>query len=493
MSTHCINNTWIDGQGGTFTAVDPTTGDACWRGAAATAGEVRSAIAAARAALSEWSRTTPAKRIAYVETFADKLTEQRDDFARAISIATGKPNWESLTEVDAMIAKAKLSVGAYSQRLAPTQMDLKGTTAATHYRPIGVMAVLGPFNLPGHLPNGHIMPALLAGNTIVFKPSEQTPSVGELMMQLWQQISLPAGVLNLVQGGRDTGEALVQGDVDGVLFTGSYAAGSAIHRLLAGKPEKLLALEMGGNNPLVVYRAGDLDAAAYLTALSAFITAGQRCTCARRLILPEGEAGDRLLELLAVLARRMRVGRFDADPPVFIGPVISADAAQRLLNTQDELLAIGGRSLVELERVGNTPAMLRPGIIDVTDITDRSDSEIFGPLLQVIRTRDFDAAIEEANRTSFGLAAGLLCDDRACFDHFFANVRAGVVNWNRQTTGASGRLPFGGVGQSGNHRPSGYFAVDYCADPVASLMHDRVVMPEQRLPGIGSDVSPYCA
>lgn len=493
MSTHCIDNVWSNGQGSALTATDPTTGDTCWKGAAATESEVASAIAAARTTLPEWSHTTPAKRIGFVEAFADTLAQQRDEFAHAISIATGKPTWEALSEVDAMVAKAKLSVGAYSQRLAPTQMELDGTTAATHYRPIGVMAVLGPFNLPGHLPNGHIMPALLAGNTIVFKPSEQTPGVGERMMQLWQQVSLPAGVLNLVQGGRSTGEALVQGDIDGVLFTGSYATGSAIHRLLAGKPEKLLALEMGGNNPLVVYRAGDLDAAAYLTALSAFITAGQRCTCARRLILPHGEAGDRLLELLAVLTQRMRVGRFDADPPVFIGPVISADAAQRLLVAQDALLARGGRALVQMQRCGEGDAMLRPGIVDVTEVADRSDTEIFGPLLQVIRTPDFDAAIEEAGRTSFGLTAGLLCDDRECFDHFFANVRAGVVNWNRQTTGASGRLPFGGVGQSGNHRPSGYYAVDYCADPVASLMHDRVVMPAQRTPGIGSDVSPYCA
>jgi succinylglutamic semialdehyde dehydrogenase len=345
--------------------------------------------------------------------------------------------------------------------------------------------VLGPFNFPGHLPNGHILPALLAGNTVAFKPSELTPHVGELMVRYWREAGLPDGVLNIVQGGREVGEALVaHQEINAVFFTGSFNGGRAINRALADRPGVITALEMGGNNPLIVDQAADIRAAAYLTIQSAFISAGQRCSCARRLIVPTGN--DEFIETLIRMMAGVRVGPFDMEPAPFMGRVISDAAADKLLDAQRELVKRGGRMIVEMKSVeGQSRSMLRPGIIDVTDVRDRSDEELFGPLLQLIRVPDFDAAIREANATAYGLAAGLFSDDRQLYERFFHESRAGIVNWNRALTGASSRLPFGGVGHSGNGRPSAYFAADYCDYAVASIEVEKLAMPEKLAPGIG--------
>jgi succinylglutamic semialdehyde dehydrogenase len=420
-----------------------------------------------------------------LEAFAERLKASKAGLAELISTETGKPLWEADEEVGAMAGKVPLSIQAARERRSPAEFDLAGATAAVRFKPHGVVAVFGPFNFPGHLPNGHIVPALLAGNTVVFKPSELTPAVAQRTAELWQEAGLPAGALNLVQGARDTGAALASHPgVDGLYFTGSVAGGVSLHRAWADQPHKILALEMGGNNPLVVWDAADEDAAAYAIIQSAFITAGQRCSCARRLILPTGTAGDALLDRLVEMTTAIRVGPFRERPDPFMGPVINDQAAQRLLAGKRDLLSRGAVELVEMRPVGTRPAMLRPGIIDVTDVPDRPDEELFGPLLQVIRVGDFDAAIREANNTRFGLAAGLLSDDRSLYEQFYRRVRAGVVNWNRPTTGASGRLPFGGVGLSGNHRPSGYYAADYCSYPVASLEIGALSLPPKLTPGV---------
>jgi succinylglutamic semialdehyde dehydrogenase len=389
-----------------------------------------------------------------------------------------------MEEVGTMIAKVAVSIEAHRQRRSDTSAgEIAGARAVTRFKPHGVLGVFGPFNFPGHLPNGHIVPALLAGNTVVFKPSEMTPGVGQRMVELWRRAGLPRGVMNLVHGGRETGIGLANhGGLDGLLFTGSAGAGTALHRGFAGQPQKILALEMGGNNPLIVWDAGDVEAAAYLIVQSAFLTAGQRCTCARRLIVRGGE--ERLVRAVVELMGKVRLGRWDAEPAAFMGPVISDAAARQVLGAQEDLTGRGSRVIVPVRSMGPREAFLSPGLIDVTDVKDRADTEIFGPLLQFIRAADFDTALREANNTTYGLAAGLISDRRELYERFFREIRAGVVNWNRATTGASGKLPFGGVGMSGNHRPSGYFASDYCSYPVASLEIERVAMPAQRLPGL---------
>lgn len=424
-------------------------------------------------------------RFAYLQSFAEIVKKNRDALAAAISAEAGKPRWEALTEVDAVIGKVALTKQALTERRSDQSAEKDGLVSATRYKPHGVLGVLGPFNFPVHLPNGHIVPALLAGNTVVYKPSEMTPGVAEKYMQMWDAVKLPAGVINMIQGGRAVGAALAgHAGIDGLLFTGSRAAGETLSRMLAADLGKILALELGGNNPLVVSDVHDVDAAVYWIIQSAFITAGQRCTCARRLIVPRGIGGeeDRVIARLAEAAAKIVVGPPTMSPEPFMGPVISEAAAKRVLAAQEGLLKRGGVAILPMRSLGG--AFLSPGIVDVTAISEREDEEIFGPLLQVIRVDDFAAAVAEANRTRYGLSAGLLSDDRALYEKFFREIRAGVVSWNRPTTGASGALPFGGVGTSGNHRPSGFFAIDYCSFPVAALEAGGLALPKTLSPGI---------
>ncbi|MEX0886802.1 MAG: succinylglutamate-semialdehyde dehydrogenase [Phycisphaeraceae bacterium] len=486
MPTHLINGCWVDAAGSTLISFDPATGEACWRGHTATADEVALALAAARRAQRVWADVDLAQRISILEDFADALSDDRMELAEIISIETGKPRWEALTEVDAMIAKVPTTLRAHEERQSPADRSPNGATAATRYKPHGVLVVLGPFNFPGHVPNGHIVPALLAGNGVVFKPSELTPWVAQKTAELWQAAGLPDGVLNVLQGSGDVGKMLVDHpDHDGVLFTGSLRTGLALRRAMVDRPEAILALEMGGNNPLIVHDVADADAAAYLTVQSAYVTAGQRCTAARRLIVPRGETGDRFIARLAHVAERLHVGFHTDEPEPFAGPVISDAAAQAVIDAYNDLVRRGGEPIVALRPSDRSPALLHPALIDVTPIAEREDGELFGPVLQLIRVADFDAAIAEANATRYGLVAGLICDHPDHYHHFYRRARAGLINFNRPTTGASSALPFGGVGRSGNHRPSGYFAIDYCAYPVACLEAPTPLLPDKRPPGIG--------
>jgi succinylglutamic semialdehyde dehydrogenase len=384
-----------------------------------------------------------------------------------------------------MANKVAISIQSYRERTGEKSGPLGDATAVLRHKPHGVVAVFGPYNFPGHLPNGHIVPALLAGNAVVFKPSELTPKVAELTVQCWIEAGLPAGVLNLVQGARETGIALAANvGIDGLFFTGSSRTGNLLHQQFAGRADKILALEMGGNNPLVVDQVADIDAAVYTVIQSAFISAGQRCTCARRLLVPQGTWGDAFMARLVEVAATIQVGAFDQQPAPFMGSVISLHAAQALLDAQEQLLTNGAVALLEMTQPQAKAALLTPGILDVSEVSDRPDEELFGPLLQVIRYADFDAAINEANATQYGLAAGLLSDSQERYQQFWLQSRAGIVNWNKQLTGAASTAPFGGVGASGNHRASAYYAADYCAYPVASLEAAALTLPSSLTPGI---------
>jgi succinylglutamic semialdehyde dehydrogenase len=482
---HFIANRWGEGSGDSFRRTSPTDGQTTWAGAVASPLEIDAAVKAARDAQPAWGRARVEKRIQFLQTFAGALKDRSDQLIDAICRETGKPRWEAATEVDAMVRKTPISIAAFHERRAPSQTETAGEIAATRYKPHGVVGVFGPFNLPGHLPNGHIVPALLAGNTVIFKPSEQAPLVGEITARAWEAAGLPPGVFNLVQGGRDAGIALSSHDgLDGLYFTGSFPVGKSLSQARAPHPGKILALEMGGNNPMIVWEAADLDAAVYLIVVSAFITSGQRCSCARRLIIPDSSAGATLIEKLIAATSAVRVDRYDAQPEPFMGTVISPSAAAHILTAQAKLIGAGASPLLPSRTVNDNAAMLSPGILDVTSMRDRPDDEIFGPLLQVIRVSDFDAAVREANRTRYGLSAGLLSDSPALFEHFYDTVRAGLINWNRPLTGASSALPFGGVGCSGNHRPSGSWAADYCSYPVASLEARELKMPAKKMPGL---------
>ena len=485
MSQLFIDGVWLAGSGTRFESLNPVSQETIWSGLAGNAADVDRAVLAARRAFPAWADLSSLQRENIVRQFARLLGEHKASLAHTIGRETGKPMWEALTEVATMIGKIDISIASYHERTGTKSTPQAEGVAVLRHRPHGVVAVFGPYNFPGHLPNGHIVPALLAGNTVVFKPSELAPASAAATVKIWAKAGLPKGVLNLVQGARDTGVALANhAEIDGLFFTGSSATGNAIHQQFAGQPNKILALEMGGNNALIVGEVANIDAAVHHIVQSAFISAGQRCTCARRLLVKRGDAGDNLLRCLVDVASRLKVGAFDAEPAPFMGALVSVNAAKKLLAAQTDLLNRSAKPLLKMQSLKPQTALLSAGILDITGIDDIADEEHFGPLLQVIRYDSFDEAIRLANSTRYGLAAGLLSDHKVQYHQFERHIRAGIVNWNRPLTGASSAAPFGGVGASGNHRASAYYAADYCSYPQASLESETIVLPEKLSPGL---------
>ena len=449
---------------------EPATGVELWRGSVS---DVDAEVAAAREAWPKWAAMSLSDRIERVRGFANRVRADLELVADTIARETGKPMWEARTEVESVVGKVDISVKAYADRTSQRRIEGKiGSRSALRHKPHGVLAVLGPYNFPAHLPNGHIVPALIAGNAVVFKPSEKTPATGQLLVDYYHKAGIPAGVVRVAQGGPDTGKALsMHADIDGLLFTGSAQTGIALNRQFAQRPDKILALEMGGNNPIIVWDTRDVHSAAVLVVQSAFLSAGQRCTAARRLIVRD-DMYDLVIGEVKKIADRLVIGEPHGEPQPFMGPVIDNVVCDNLVESFLALMSRGGKPIKHMAVPVPGRPFLKPGIIDVTNLAERPDIELFGPLLQVIRVPDFQAAIIEANNTRFGLSASLVGGTPAQYDEFWANSRAGIVNWNAPTNGASSSAPFGGIGLSGNHRPSAYYAADYCAYPVVSAEND---------------------
>ena len=449
-----ISGKWHSGDGDWFEKTSPATGKTSWEGQASSAAQVNEAVEAAQDAGRDWRHVPQSRRTQILEAYAGEVEKRAEDISEAISNDMGKARWESLAEAGAMKGKIAVSIDAQVERAGGRSQETAFGGAHLTHRPHGVMAVFGPFNFPGHLPNGHIVPALLAGNTCVFKPSELAPSVAKIMVECFEVAGLPDGVLNVVHGGRETGAALLDADINGLLFTGSAKTGTAFHRHFAGRPDIILALEMGGNNPLIVWDPADPEAAGDIAAQSAFLTT-------------DNAFGQSVIEAIVERARGLKIGAWDEED-VFMGPLVSVHAAQAAVDFQTMLSKAGGKPLRRLKKMDRGGGFVTAGVIDVTDASNVPDEELFGPLIQVHRVKDFDAAIAHANDTRFGLSGGLVSDDEALWLRAHNEMRAGILNWNRPTAGASGNMPFGGPGLSGNFRPGAYYASDYCAWPQAS-------------------------
>jgi succinylglutamic semialdehyde dehydrogenase len=447
---------------------------------------MKNAIARAKKAFPLWSSKTPVERMEFLKQYKEALTSQKNTLAAIISEETGKPLWESKTEVEAMIGKIAISWQAYQER-CPSKEDILGDSKlTTTFRPYGVVAVFGPFNFPGHLPNGHIIPSLIAGNTVIFKPSELTPKTGQALQKCFA--NLPEGVFQVIQGGPELGQEMVNDPrIDGIYFTGSAKTGMQISQQLSKTPGKILALEMGGNNPLVVSKIDDLKAASYITIQSSFLTAGQRCSSARRLILPREPTREPFLQELVRQIGALKIGPFTDVPEPFMGPLIHNKALDQLLEAQKRLIKRGAKPLHLMKRLYPGLPFATPALLDVTEVQDLPDEEHFGPFLQVIFVADIHEAIEVANQTQFGLTAGLLSTSVEEWRLFYQNVKAGIINWNTPTTGASSKAPFGGLKHSGNLRPSAYLAADYCSYPVAAQQMANIQLPQILTPGITLD------
>ena len=468
-----INGKWTEGNGSSFNSICPIDNESIWNGNYASNSQVLKAINSAYDAFPDWNKRGLNSRLKIIKRFYSLLEVNKDKIKDLIRLETGKESWDSLSEVNASIAKYQNSLNAFHLRTGMSSSPLGNNIQITNHKPHGVLNVIGPFNFPFHLPNGHITPALIAGNVVIFKPSEHTPLVSELMIKLWDDAGIPNGVINLLHGSKDVVRKLAKhSKTNGILFTGGHIAGMSLSRLMASYPHKILALELGGNNPLVVWNTRKLKKASDLIFESAFISSGQRCTCARRLILQDSKSSKKIIQLIKNKSKLLSYK--ESSREYFYGPLISKAAVNSFIDFQDLLIKAGGKVILKGRHVKSKGNYVTPSIIDMTGVTKVIDKEMFGPMIQIKFVTSFSEAIYQANNTSFGLSAGLISDKQSFFDNFVNEVSAGIINYNTTTTGASGSAPFGGSGMSGNLRPAGFYAADYCAWPVASVVNKNL-------------------
>ncbi len=458
---------------------EPATGRELWRGAR---GDIDLAVERARRAWPNWAAQPLTTRIDLVRRFANEVRNEGEALASLIARETGKPLWDAWGEIDAIGAIAEASVRASAERTPRRKHDTpRHGSIALRHKPHGVMAVITPFCNPAEIPAGQIIPALIAGNAVILKPSEHTPATAARLIACAVRAGLPDTLIQMLPGGPAEGQVLaLHPGVDGVLFTGAAQNGIALNRKLAANPGKIVALQLSGNNPMIVWDTPYIADAAMIAVQSAFTGAGQRCTAVRRLIV-QSSLYDQLMTEVKTLADRIMVGSPFDDPAPFMGPMISSDHADQLTESFLYLLSHGGRAIKHMTRPYGDLPFVSPAIIDVTDMDERPDVELFGPLLQVVRCDDFQQAMAEANATHFSLCAALVGGKMEDYNLFWANSRAGMVNWNRPTVNPASATPQGGTGLSGNHRPAGYYTADHCAYPVSST---EIEQP-RAVPGVG--------
>ncbi len=431
------------------------------------------AVANASAAQSLWGSEPMERRIEVIEAFARELADDSVRIADVIVAETGKTIGAARGEAAALVKKAAITVELARSELLTTEYPGVGYVA---HRPLGVFAVIGPFNFPVHLSNGHIIPALLAGNSALLKPSETAPGSAQLYVEAWERAAKSTGadpaLVQLLQGGGQTGAALVgHDDVNGVAFTGSYHVGVAIRRQTAHQTGKLLALEMGGKNTALVLEDADVAKAAADIAGAAYVMCGQRCTATSR-VIAHAAIVDELAEALSVHVRALVVGN-PSDDAIDLGPLATARAATQFWEWQERVEGI--KNLVAARMPSGLPAgnWVAPAlhrVIDREAATERDQTELFGPETLLHESPDLDDMIRFANATPYGLAMSVHTESRDRFELIRPRLEAGLVNWNRGTAGASSLLPFGGVKQSGNHRPAGSWALRYMTHPQSVLL-----------------------
>jgi succinylglutamic semialdehyde dehydrogenase len=450
--------------------------------AAADEAAVGQAVSRARAAFPGWRGLGFEARAAILRGFRDLAAERVDELAKLISREMGKALWDARGEARLVPAKVDVTLG--DGMLAAATIEA-GPGARATFHPRGVLAVLGPFNFPAHLPNGHIVAALATGNVVVFKPSELTPAVGAWLGDCLREAGVPVGVFEVVQGGADTGRALaIHRGVDGVLFTGSWATGRALSEATLDQPGKLLALEMGGKNAIVVLEDADLDLAVSEAALSICATTGQRCSCASRVFVHDSLL-DAFTDRLSAVLHGVKIGA-PLDDGVFMGPLVSKRAfvrVQELRATE----AIGDGERVLAIDPGLPAPFVGPGLVRYATSEQRSlyqREEIFGPEAALHPIHDLDEAIAAVNDSEYGLVASIFGRDRARYEYAVGRIRTGLLNWNKGTIGASGKLPFGGLGKSGNDRPAGIAATVYCTVPQSHLESESGFDPKTLPPGM---------
>ena len=447
------------------------------------------AVQTARKAYLHWAHLGLEKRKTYLLRLKEMFAAKGVELAEILSRETGKPLWETKTEVTALISKIDITLNHSIKQISEEEIKdaLPGISGFTRHKPRGVMAVVCPFNFPAHLPNGHIIPALISGNTVVFKPSDKTPVAGQWMAECYEKAEFPAGVFNMIQGRVEVGKRLVNHDqVDGVLFTGSYEVGLKIKQDTMTHHWKLLALEMGGKNASVIWKDADMKKAVYESLIGSFMTAGQRCSCTSRIVLHR-DVRDQFIDQFYSAAKKLKIGHWREE--VFMGPLIDQASVEKFIRYQEIAKREGAESLMrgkalDLDHPGY---YVTPSINLVKEFDPKSvyqKSEIFGPNVAIFTVDTIEEALEINNSSGFGLVMSLFTKDKSLFEKALIEAKVGVLNLNRTTNGASSKLPFGGMNKSGNDRPSGNMAIQYCTVPVASLEDHTPYSSANQPPGL---------
>jgi RHH-type transcriptional regulator, proline utilization regulon repressor / proline dehydrogenase / delta 1-pyrroline-5-carboxylate dehydrogenase len=430
-----------------------------------TVGAVGDAAVSAAGAQVAWARLAQAERWAHLERFKHELTARADTLADAIVLETGKLRSEAKQEVQTLLNRFDLVKGAVAADLKPGQV-----AAGEHlrYQALGVVGVIGPFNFPLHLCHAHVVPALLAGNTVVIKPSDVTPLSGQRYAEAAHAAKLPPGVINVVLGLGDVGAAMVaNAELHGLCFTGSWTVGKRIMDAAKERPELLVALEMGGKNVCVVLDDCAIRQAVHEVAIGGYLSAGQRCTGTER-VLVHRKIADRFIDALARVARGLRFGNPE-DAASFAGPLATHGALTKLEHCLDVAKKGGAEAIVPGEKIAGGYYRTASLHLVKQPIAGYTDTEIFGPDLSIEVIDSDDEAIALIDASVYGFANAVFTGSPARFEQFYARTKSGILNRNRSTNLASAKLPFGGVGKSGNYRPAGAWSHRNVTVPVAIL------------------------
>ena len=464
---HFIAGQWCDSTSGqTFPSHNPADRrDIVGRFQQGTAADVAMAIKAAETAGPMWRRTPAPKRGEIMYAFAQLMGEHKERLARAMTREMGKVLSEARGDVQEGIDIAYLMAGEGRRMHGETvPSELPDKWAMSIRQPIGIAGIITPWNFPMAIPCWKMMPALVTGNTVVFKPASDTPHCATLLVELMAEAGFPAGVVNLVTGaGGEVGNAIVDSpDVGVISFTGSSATGKSI-AAKAGAKLKRLSLELGGKNGVVVLADADLDLATDGILWSAFGTTGQRCTAASRVIVDRSVQGA-LLDRLESRAGKMRLGS-GLDETTDVGPLINASAVDKVASYVDigraegDLVTGGGRATDGDLQHGH---FFQPTIFAGVGALDRiGQEEIFGPVLSVIPVDGYNEAMLALNQTRYGLSSSIFTRDVNVAFRAMRDFETGIVYVNAGTTGAETHLPFGGWKETGNgHREAGHVAID---------------------------------
>ncbi|WP_247002550.1 aldehyde dehydrogenase family protein [Halosolutus gelatinilyticus] len=512
---HHIGGEWTDGSGSeTFASENPATGEELARFRRATATDVDAALAAAEDAVDEWRSLSHIDRAEYLWDIYHELRDRTEELGEIVTKECGKEISEGRADVIEayhMVEWAAANARHPHGDVIPSEIASKD--AYMRRKPRGVVGCVTPWNFPVAIPFWHMAIALVEGNTVVWKPAEQTPWCGQIIAEMFADAGVPDGVFNMIQGFGDAGAAITDDErVDTVLFTGSAEVGHEIASKVGGEPGKLAACEMGGKNGIIVADDADLDVAVHSAVMSSFKTTGQRCVSSERLIVHE-DVYDEFTERFVDIAEDVTVGD-PLDEDTFMGPAIEADHVEKIHRHNELAREEGAEVLVDRAKLGDEeiPAGHEDGAAAAAD-GERSGSfanghwvgpfvyeidydpdlrclkeECFGPHVALLKySGGMDRALEIHNDTNYGLAGAIISEDYRKIHRFRDEAEIGLAYANLPCIGAEVHLPFGGVKQSGNGYPSAREVIEAVTERTAFTLNNSTDI--EMAQGLSADIT----